>query len=117
MCRIGKCRSVIVAVVAAVFATTGVAAAQSAYPPPPPGPPPAPPPGYEQLPPVAYPEPQTGPPPLSPAMRVIYAPFYVLGLFVHDGFYYVFVAPFEVFGRAAAYGVEGGVSNGQQDSR
>jgi hypothetical protein len=32
-------------------------------------------------------------------MRVIYAPFYVTGLVLRYGFYYVLVAPFEVFGR------------------
>ncbi len=49
------------------------------------------------------------PPPLSPVMRAIYAPFYVTGLVFRYGFYYLFVAPFEVFGRTVTYGVEGGV--------
>jgi len=42
-------------------------------------------------------------------MRVIYAPFYAAGLVVRYGFYYVFVAPLEVFGRTVTYGAEGGV--------
>ena len=45
-------------------------------------------------------------------MRVIYAPFYVAGLAIRYGVYYVIVAPLEVFGRALNYGVEGGVSRG-----
>jgi hypothetical protein len=55
---------------------------------------------------------EIAPPPLSPAMRVIYAPFYVAGLAIRYGVYYVIVAPLEVFGRALNYGVEGGVSKG-----
>ena len=54
------------------------------------------------------------PPPLSPVMRAIYAPFYVTGLVFRYGFYYLFVAPFEVFGRTVTYGVEGGVPRRQQ---
>jgi hypothetical protein len=42
-------------------------------------------------------------------MRVVYAPFYAAGLVLRYGFYYVVVAPFEVFGRALGYGVQGGV--------
>jgi hypothetical protein len=42
-------------------------------------------------------------------MRVIYAPFYVTGLVLRYGVYYVLVAPLEVLGRTLAYGVEGGV--------
>jgi hypothetical protein len=42
-------------------------------------------------------------------MRVIYAPFYAAGLVLHYGFYYVFVAPIEVFTRTLGYGVEGGI--------
>ena len=42
-------------------------------------------------------------------MRVIYAPFYVAGLIIKYGVYYVFVAPLEVLGRTLDYGVEGGV--------
>jgi len=53
------------------------------------------------------------PPPLSPAMRAIYAPFYVTGLVFRYGFYYLFVAPFEVFGRTVTYGVEGGIPKRQ----
>lgn len=49
------------------------------------------------------------PPPLSPVMRVVYAPFYAAGLIVRYGFYYVFVAPLEVFGRTVSYGAKGGV--------
>ena len=72
--------------------------------------PPPPPPGYALPPPNYGPPPViAGPPPLSPAMRVVYAPFYAAGLVLRYGFYYVFVAPFEVFGRALTYGVNGGV--------
>jgi len=53
------------------------------------------------------------PPPLSPAMRVVYAPFYAAGLVLRYGFYYVVVAPFEVFGRALGYGVQGGVDRSE----
>ena len=73
------------------------------YPPPPPPPRHAPPPRFYGPPRVAP------PPPLSPVMRAIYAPFYAAGLVVRYGFYYVIVAPFEVFGRTVAYGEKGGV--------
>ena len=43
-------------------------------------------------------------------MRVLYAPFYVAGLTLRYGFYYLLVAPFEVLSRTVAYGVEGGVA-------
>jgi len=49
------------------------------------------------------------PPPLSPAARAIYAPFYVAGLIVRYGAYYLIVAPLEVLVRTIAYGAEGGV--------
>jgi hypothetical protein len=52
------------------------------------------------------------PPPLPIAVRVIYAPFYAAGLVLRYGVYYLLVAPFEVFGRALTYGVEGGVDHG-----
>ena len=75
---------------------------------------PQPPPGYPPaMPPPAVIDPN--PPPLSPAMRILYAPFYAAGLVVRYGFYYVFVAPFEVFGRALTYGVEGGVEKNGND--
>ncbi len=48
-------------------------------------------------------------------MRVIYAPFYAAGLIFRYGFYYLIVAPFEVFGRALSYGVEGGVERPNGD--
>ena len=71
---------------------------------------PPPPPYYYYGPPPAVPVVvQSAPPPLSPAARVIYAPFYATGLVLRYGFYYLFVAPFEVLGRALVYGVEGGV--------
>ena len=92
-------------------------------PPPPPGEPPPPPPEAPPgpyVPPLPceppcephawYPE-VHDPPPLPIAMRVIYAPFYVTGLVLRYGFYYLLVAPFEVFGRALAYGAEGGVDD------
>jgi hypothetical protein len=46
-------------------------------------------------------------------MRAVYAPFYVAGLVVRYGVYYVIVAPLEVFSRAVSYGVEGGVGERQ----
>ena len=76
------------------------------------------PPPYDEPPPPApmyYPPPVDPPPPLSPAMRVIYAPFYGAGLVLRYGLYYLFVAPFEVFGRALGYGVEGGVERDDYD--
>jgi hypothetical protein len=58
-------------------------------------------------PPVVY---APAPPrPLSTAAKVVYAPFYATGLVLRYGFYYLFVAPFEVFGRALSYGANGGV--------
>ena len=63
-----------------------------------------------ESPPVAYPAPVVRPdPPLSPAMKVLYAPFYATGLVLRYGLYYGLVAPLEVFSRAVTYGVEGGV--------
>jgi len=100
----------------------------AAPPPPPPGEPPAPPPAgtsayppppppparyYAVVPaPPVYPVPvvvEPAPPPLPTVLRVIYAPFYATGLVLRYGFYYLLVAPLEVFGRALAYGVPGGV--------
>ena len=81
------------------------------YPPPPPPPPasrpsrPVPPPPPRYYPPRVV----EAPPPLSPLMRVVYAPFYVAGLVVRYGVYYVIVAPLEVFSRAVSYGAKGGV--------
>ena len=77
-----------------------------AYPPPPPAYPPPPPP---------YPPPVAAPPPLSPVMRVVYAPFYITGLVLRYGLYYVIVAPLEVLSRTIAYGAEGGVDHGHSD--
>jgi hypothetical protein len=102
------------AIAAATLATTllaspGVVRAQA---PPAPPYPPYPPPRTRPLPPRrAYPPPPVvaPPPPLSPVTRAIYAPFYVAGLVVRYGVYYVFVAPLEVFGRTISYGVKGGV--------
>jgi len=76
------------------------------YPPPPSSAPPSARPYYYGPPPPRVVAP---PPPLSPAMRVVYAPFYAAGLVLRYGFYYVVVAPLEVFGRALDYGVQGGV--------
>ncbi len=105
---------------------TSAATALPGPPPPPPGPPPPPPPrlappppppDYAPAPPpvVYYPPPPVvaAPPPLSPGMRIVYAPFYAAGVILHDGFYYLLVAPFEVFVRALSYGVEGGVDNNE----
>jgi len=80
------------------------------YPPPPrTAPPPPPPPRYYPPPPLVEP----APPPLSPLVRVIYAPFYVAGLVVRYGVYYVIVAPLEVFARTVSYGTKGGVERGE----
>jgi hypothetical protein len=67
-----------------------------------PPPPPPPPPGPVV---VAPPPPR----PLSDAAKVVYAPFYLAGLTLRYGLYYLFIAPFEVFGRALSYGANGGV--------
>jgi hypothetical protein len=64
-----------------------------------------PPPRYAYAPPPVVAE----PPPLSPVARAVYAPFYVAGLVVRYGFYYLVVAPIEVFNRTVAYGASGGV--------
>jgi hypothetical protein len=91
--------------VAAVIATalcTGSAWAAGPYPP------------YPQSTPRYYAPPvvvDPTPPPLSPLIRTIYAPFYAAGLVVRYSVYYLLVAPFEVFGRTVAYGVEGGVDH------
>ena len=100
-------RAIAAALAAALLLGT-VASAAEPYPPYPPTPPPRsapPPPRYYYPPPPRV----APPPPLSPVMRVIYAPFYAAGLVVRYGFYYVFVAPLEVFGRTVTYGAEGGV--------
>jgi hypothetical protein len=93
----------------ALLAAPGTLFAQPAppYPPYPPYPPPPPPRVVRPMPPP--PPPVVEPPPLSPVTRAIYAPFYVAGLVVRYGFYYVVIAPLEVFSRAVSYGVEGGV--------
>ena len=100
--------SAVVALVG-LLAMPGVVFADS----PPPPYPPYPPPRTRPLPPRrTYPPPPPvvePPPPLSPVTRAIYAPFYAAGLIVRYGFYYLLVAPFEVFGRTVAYGVHGGV--------
>ena len=57
------------------------------------------------------------PPPLSPVMRVIYAPFYVVGLVVRYGVYYGVVAPIEVLSRTITYGAEGGVERHEPQRR
>lgn len=102
------------ALVAAALAGLLLAGPALAGPPPPP--PPAartvrpPPPSRVPPPPVYVPAPvPVDPPPLPVAMRVIYAPFYVAGLIVRYGVYYVLVAPFEVLFRTIDYGASGGV--------
>jgi hypothetical protein len=60
--------------------------------------------------PVVLPQP-VPPQPLPTVLRVAYAPFYVAGLTIRYGFYYGIVVPLEVFGRALAYGFEGGVAD------
>jgi hypothetical protein len=47
-------------------------------------------------------------------MRSVYAPFWVAGLVVHYGVYYLVVAPLEVFHRTVAFGAEGGVERERQ---
>jgi len=102
-------RTSAIGVLAALLTMPGVVLADAPAPPPYP---PYPPPRTRPLPPRrAYPPPPVvaPPPPLSPVTRAIYAPFYAAGLIVRYGFYYLLVAPFEVFGRTVAYGVHGGV--------
>jgi hypothetical protein len=73
---------------------------------------PAPPPARRVYQPPPPPPPHVvDPPPLSPVARAVYAPFYVAGLIVRYGLYYVFVAPLEVFGRTVTYGAKGGVES------
>ena len=99
---------------AGVLAAPGVLRAADAppappyppYPPPPPVRPATPPPPRPRY--VAPPRVEP-PPPLSPFMRAVYAPFYVAGLVVRYGVYYLIVAPLEVFGRTIDYGAKGGV--------
>ncbi len=102
-------------VLALLLGGVGRAAGPAPAPPyPAPGRPSTPPPGYSR-PPAPPPVPRVAPPPpLSPPMRVLYAPFYAAGLVVRYGFYYVIVAPIEVFSRALTYGAEGGVAEPQR---
>src|SRR5207244_3011986 len=67
-------------------------------PPPPPLPPPPPPPPLLPPPPPILP----GPPPPSPLPPVHLAPFYAARLVGPYGFYYLIVAPIEVFSRTVA---------------
>ena len=106
-------RSIAAVTLAAFLVVTGTVRADGppappypAYPPPPPVRP-APAPRYVPPPPPRI----APPPPLSPLIRVVYAPFYVAGLIVRYGVYYVIVAPLEVFGRTVDYGAKGGVES------
>jgi hypothetical protein len=45
----------------------------------------------------------------------LYAPFYAAGLVVRYGFYYLVVAPIEVFNRTVAYGASGGVDGQRRE--
>jgi hypothetical protein len=92
----------VAAVVIAIALCAGIAGAAGPYPP-------YPPPTPRYYPPPVVVDPT--PPPLSPLMRTIYAPFYAAGLVVRYSVYYLLVAPFEVFERTVAYGVEGGVDH------
>ena len=103
-------RNGVLVVLALLLALSTSAHAGGPYPPYPTYPPPdAAPTPYARGYPAPPPRTVAPPPPLSPAMRVVYAPFYAAGLALRYGFYYVVVAPLEVFGRALGYGVEGGV--------
>ena len=113
--RRGRFRTTLTGTLVAFVMATSVAAGQPEpappYPPPPPPPPsrvqrplPPPHPYYPPPPPIV-----AAPPPLSPFMQALYAPFYVAGLVVRYGFYYLIVAPIEVFSRTVAYGARGGV--------
>lgn len=95
---------------AALVATLFAVPVSAGDPPPAPPYPPAPR-AYPQPPPRPRYEPPrvAAPPPLSPAIRVIYAPFYAAGLVLRYGLYYGVVAPLEVFQRAVTYGASGGV--------
>ena len=98
--RRGRFRATLIGALVAFVMAASVAAGQ-----PEPAPPyPPPPPYYPPPPPVV-----AAPPPLSPLTQVIYAPFYAAGLVVRYGFYYLIVAPIEVFSRTVAYGARGGV--------
>jgi len=94
-------------VVSGVLLVLALLPSQAQPQPAPPYPPyPAPPPPQRVWqPPVVDPN----PPPLSPAVRVIYAPFYAAGLVLRYGLYYLLVAPLEVFSRTLSYGPEGGI--------
>jgi hypothetical protein len=109
------------AVVLSLTLGLGIAAAQPEPAPPYPLPPPPrtttvpTPPPPRRVPVVRVVDPT--PPPLSPMMRAIYAPFYVAGLIVRYGVYYVVVAPIEVLSRTIAYGAEGGVERREPERR
>ena len=106
------------AALAALLVGLLIAAPALAGPPPPPPPPGYGGPVYRAPPPPAYYQHYQRPPaprPLPVAMRVIYAPFYVAGLILRYGVYYVLVAPLEVLGRTRDYGVEGGVERDRDD--
>jgi len=106
-------RGVAVALTLALLTAPMVAAAGDVPPSPaPPYPPyPPPPPARRVYQPPPPPPRVVDPPPLSPVARAVYAPFYVAGLIVRYGLYYVFVAPLEVFGRTVTYGAKGGVES------
>ena len=97
--------ALVLAPIAATATDAPPAPPYPAYPPPPPVRPASPPPYYGPPPPPRV----APPPPLSPFMRAVYAPFYVAGLVVRYGVYYLIVAPLEVFGRTIDYGAKGGV--------
>ncbi len=104
-------RSCAVLSLALVLAASAPALGQTAQPYPPYPPPPPPPPHRVYAPPPAV---DPNPPPLSPVMRAVYAPFYAAGLVVRYGFYYLIVAPIEVFARTVTYGASGGVEKPEQ---
>jgi len=102
------------AATAALLALVWLGGPAFAGPPPPPAAHRPPPPPVYAPPPVVVAAPvASAPPPLPVAMRVIYAPFYVAGLVVRYGVYYVLVAPFEVLFRTIDYGASGGVDPNQ----
>jgi hypothetical protein len=103
-CRGGVAVATLLSLLAAPVVRAADPSPAPPYPPYPSSPPPPRPRYYPPPPPVVEP-----PPPLSPAAKAMYAPFYVAGLIIRYGVYYVVIAPLEVLSRTIAYGEQGGV--------